>query len=169
MRAAVRVGLALGLFGALGGCRSLPTVGPVRAALTTAGYQVEALEPMMGRGGSHVGVRVASAMPQEGETGTVAGVAWTTIPFRFQHLDVTVDGPHGQQQETLTYAQLADRFGPRLPELDRRDYGRAVRTLTDQLLAGVALPAVLLGAGLGGFVLFSTWPSTRRRPGPGAA
>ena len=167
MRTAVRVGLALGLFGALGACRSLPSAGAARTALATAGYRVEAVQPAMGRGGSHVDVRVGSAAPAEGETGTVAGIAWTTIPFRFQHLDVTVDGPQGQQQEAFTYAQLADRFGPRLPELDRRDYVRAVDVLTDQLLAGVALPAVVFGAGVGGFVLLSTRRGRRgARPGP---
>ncbi|MDQ4098587.1 MAG: hypothetical protein M3144_12060 [Actinomycetota bacterium] len=152
------------LAGGLTACRSLPTTGPTRAALATAGYRVDGLEADVGSDGSHVRVRVTSATAQEGETGTVAGVVWTTMPFRFDELDVAVDGPRGPLTEAFTYAQLADRFGPRLPGLDRRDYRREVTTLTRQLLAGIALPAVAFMVGLGAFVLLGA-----RRPRPGAA
>ena len=152
--------LALVLAVVLPACRPLPTAGPTRAALGTAGYQVEAIAAQMGRGGAEVDVRVASNTNEEGETGTVAGIAWTTVPFRFHRLNVTVDQPHGPQQETFDEAQLADRFGPRLPGLDRRDYAHAVVALTDGLLAGVALPAVVVMGGIGWFVL----SSGRRRP-----
>ena len=154
--AVLLVGLAL----ALPTCRPLPTAGTTRAALATAGYQVEAISPHMGRGGAEVDVQVTSSTNEEGETGTVAGIAWTTVPFRFHRLNVTVDQPHGPQQETFTYAQLADRFGPRLPGLDRRDYGQDVGSLTTGLLAGVTLPALVLVAGLG----YSVLRSGRRSP-----
>ena len=157
---------AVALALALPGCRPLPTAGATRAALTTAGYQVEAIEPHMGRGGAELDVTVASTTSEEGETGTVAGVAWTTVPFRFRRLNVTVDQPHGPQRETFTYTELADRFGPRLPGLDRRDYGREVASLTNGLLAAVALPAIVVVAGLGALILWSARRTPRPRPGP---
>lgn len=152
------LGLALAL--ALPACRPLPNAGATRAALTTAGYQVGSVDSHMAPGGAEVDVDVTSATAEEEQAGTVAGIAWTTVPFRFERLNVTVEQPNGRQQATFTRAQLAHRFGPRLPGLDRRDYAREVATRTTELLAGVALPGVALMAGLGWFVLWSG----RRRP-----
>jgi hypothetical protein len=152
--------LALVVALALPACRPLPTTGSTRAALATAGYQVEAVSAQMGPDGSEVDVRVSSSTNEEGQTGTVAGIVWTTVPFRFHRLNVTVEQPQGPQQETFDEAQLSDRFGPRLPGLDRRDYGRDVAALTNGLLAGIALPALVVMGGLGWFVL----RSGRRRP-----
>lgn len=152
--------LALVVALALPACRPLPTTGSTRAALATAGYQVEAVSAQMGPDGSEVDVRVSSSTNEEAQTGTVAGIVWTTVPFRFHRLNVTVEQPQGPQQETFDEAQLSDRFGPRLPGLDRRDYGRDVAALTNGLLAGIALPALVVMGGLGWFVL----RSGRRRP-----
>jgi hypothetical protein len=170
VKGALRASLVLAAVAAFTGCRPLPTVGPTRAALATAGYRVDAVDPAVVAQGSRLNVRVTSATAEEGETGTVAGVVWTTVPFRFDHLSVTVDGPRGSLEERFTYAQLVDRFGTRLPELDRRDYGREVAALTRQLLAAIALPAVLLVLGLGAFLFFSGTRRPRRarrlRPRP---
>lgn len=160
MRAAFAATLALTL--TLSGCRPLPTAGATRTALETVGYQAVAVEPRTTSQGSRLDVRVSAPTAEEGEAGKVAGVVWTTVPFRFDRLDVTVDAPGGLRRETFTYAQLAERYGPRLEELDRRDYGEEVATLTRRLLAGIALPGLVLAGGIG----FSFRRAARSRPRP---
>ncbi len=159
------LGLSLAAVLALGttACRALPTTDATRVALQTVGYEVISLQPHLGPGGSRLDVQVAAPTGEADETGKVAGVVWTTAPFRFDHLDVTVEGRRGPLRKTFTYSELADRYGPRLEELDRRDYGREAGRLTSLLLAGVALPGVVLMGGFGVLVLSA---AQRRTPGP---
>jgi hypothetical protein len=135
--------LALAAVGlALTACSSYPSTGVTPEALRQVGFRPVHLTP-----GQTVRVRVGIPSLTQGDANEAAGVVWTTLPFRFNRLDVSVDAPGGGEQHTFTHAQLAARFGPRDPSLDRRTYSRGVLTAAADLLRREALPAVVVVLG----------------------
>jgi hypothetical protein len=137
---------ALGL--ALAGCSSYPSTGVTPEALGRIGFRPVKLTP-----GRTVRVHLGIASLTQGDANEAAGVVWTTLPFRFDRLDVTVDAPGGGEEHTFTHAQLTARFGPRDPSLDRRTYSRGILAAAADLLRREALPAVVVVLGAA-FVLF---------------
>lgn len=147
------VAMALAL--TLTGCNAYPT-----AALTTDALRQVGFNPVTVTSGRTVTVRVGTPTAEEGQTITAAGVVWTTLPFRFDRLDVTVSAPTGPAHQSFSRAQLEKLFAPRDPALDRRRYSRGAGAAAVDLLGREALPALVLVAGVA-FVLYAGRPRPR--------
>ena len=105
-----------------------------RRALERAGYRY--VDVTLRTGGGIGVARVEAAGPEAPPTDTAAQVAWTNLPVRFDQLVVAL----GDQTAAFSYEDLAGRFGPRDPSLDRRQIDEEV------VRSGVTL-MLLLSAG----------------------
>jgi hypothetical protein len=121
----------LGLLGLL-----VAAAGPARAggspagvaegALLQVGYSDPAVRLSRSAGEGmvrqHVTVEVGAfditRPPEPADAEQVAGVVWATLPSRIDTLEITVVSPAGSVLQAYDAAGLAERFGPRLPELD---------------------------------------------------
>ncbi len=112
MTGARRAFLLLALV-ALGGCERAQGVVDTKDALEGAGYR--AVEVSL-RTGAGIGVARVEAAEGGPAPERAAEVAWRTVPVRFDQLVVVV----GSRSESFGYGDLAARFGPRDPSLDRR-------------------------------------------------
>jgi predicted small secreted protein len=127
----------------LPGCRTIQDLRATGRALERAGYRDVAVSARSGGGVDVVTVHAAAAPGQDPDR--AAGVVWRTLAVRFDRLVVWVGtGP----ASSYAYDDLAVRFGPRDPALDRGQVGDAVGNRRAPLLATLALGALLAGAGL---------------------
>ena len=120
----------------LAGCGRAEGVADTRRALERAGYRD--VDVTLRTGGGIGVARVEAAAADAPPTDTAAQVAWTTLPVRFDQLVVAL----GDQTAAFSYEDLAGRFGPRDPSLDRRQIDEQV------VKSGLKLMLLLSGAAL---------------------
>ena len=138
MRIARRGLLALALL-ALAGCGRAEGLADTRRALEGAGYAEVDVNVRSGGGIDVVRVDAAGAEPDR-----AAQVVWTTLPVRFDQLVVSL----GREASNYGYEGLAERFGPRDPDLDRKQLSdQVVRDGLDLMLL-LTLGAVLSVGGV---------------------
>ena len=104
----------------LAGCGRAQGVADTRAALERAGYRD--VDVTLRTGGGIGVARVEAAAADAPPTEAAAQVTWTTLPVRFDQLVVAL----GDQTAAFSYEDLAGRFGPRDPSLDRRQIDEEV-------------------------------------------
>ena len=104
----------------LAGCGRVQGVAGTRRALERAGYRD--VDVTLRTGGGIGVARVEAAAADAPPTDTAAQVAWTNLPVRFDQLVVAL----GDQTAAFSYEDLAGRFGPRDPSLDRRQIDEEV-------------------------------------------
>ena len=121
------------------GCGRAEGVRDTRRALERAGYtQVDVTV----RSGGGIDVVSVDAVGPDAERATQ--IVWTTVPVRFDQLVVSV----GTFVSADSYEALVERFGPRNPDLDRRQISdQVVRDGLDLMLL-LTLGAVLSVAGV---------------------
>ena len=117
------------------GCGRAEGVADTRRALEDSGYRD--VEVILRTGGG-IGVARVEAAAGAPPAETAAGVAWTTLPVRFDQLVVAL----GDQTATFSYEDLAGRFGPRDSSLDGRQIDEEV------VRSGLKLMLLLSGAAL---------------------
>ena len=159
--------LALALLG-LAACGRAEGVADTRRALEGAGYTE--VDVGVRSGGGFDVVRVDA---QGGDPDRAAEVVWDTLPVRFDQLVVTLgpsgprSGSSGSGASSYGYQTLVERFGPRDPDLDRKQLSdQVVRDGLDLMLL-LALAALLSVGGVVtlGLLLLRT---ARRGPRPAA-
>ena len=140
--------LALALLG-LAGCSRAEGVSDTRRALEGAGFSE--VDVGVHSGG---GIDVVRVDARGGDPDRAAQVVWDTLPVRFDQLVVTL-GPSGPRSgnsgpgaSSYGYQTLVERFGPRDPDLDRKQLSdQVVRDGLDLMLL-LALGAVLSVGGV---------------------
>ena len=164
MRIARGAVLALALLG-LAGCGRAEGVADTRRALEGVGF----IEVDVGvRSGG--GIDVVRVDAQGGDPDRAAEVVWDTLPVRFDQLVVTL-GPSGPQSgnsgsgaTSYGYQSLTERFGPRDPDLDRKQLSdQVVRDGLDLMLL-LTLGALLSVGGVVALGLVLLRTARRRRP-----
>ena len=104
---------------AVAGCGRAAGVRDTRRALESAGYRNVDIDLRTVAG---LGVARVDADPGGPAVETAVGVAWRTLPVRFDQLIVTL----GDQVSTFGYEELAGRFGPRDSSLDGKQVDEQV-------------------------------------------
>ncbi|HEX2046744.1 MAG TPA: hypothetical protein VHF27_03210 [Acidimicrobiales bacterium] len=156
MRTARRGLLALALLG-LAGCGRAEGVSDTRRALEGAGFT--AVDVGVRSGGGIDVVRVDAA---GGDPARAAEVVWDTLPVRFDQLVVAL----GAGTSSYGYAALVERFGPRDPDLDRKQLSDQVVRDGLDLMLWLTLGALLSVGGVVALALLVVRTARRgRRPG----
>ncbi|HEX3621159.1 MAG TPA: hypothetical protein VHT97_02480 [Acidimicrobiales bacterium] len=141
-----RVLAALALCGVavgVGGCGRRSEFAATRRALDRAGYRSVAITVRSG-GGVVFATVTARSPGGAGVADTAAEIVWQTLDVRFDRVAIAV----APGVAVLGYDDLAARFGPRDPSLDRPAPAQTNGRVRSELLGVVVLGAVLAGAGL---------------------
>ena len=171
MRTARWAVLALALV-ALAGCGRAEGVSDTRRALEGVGFTEVDIGVRSGGG-----IDVVRVDALGGDPVLAAEVVWHTLPVRFDQLVVTLgpsgpqsgdsgpSGPPGSGATAYGYQSLAERFGPRDPDLDRKQLSdQVVRDGLDLMLL-LTLGALLSVGGVVALGLVVLRTARRRRPG----
>lgn len=139
-----RGALALGLLALLatGGCGASEDANNLATQLEYEGYnnlsvRMDKDQPA----GDIVVVRARGnvALSDEEAIDSLQSVIWSSLPRRFDVLDIRVGSIHNQS----SYQQLSQRFGPRNPALDQQRIGTDVSTVVIAVSLAVGLVAAL--------------------------
>lgn len=150
--------MACGLL--LTGCRNVGGVPATTAALEKAGYREVSISFRSGGGIDLVRVDGTADWP---ELQRAAAVVWATLPFRFDRLRMVVSAANQAGDATFSYEQMAGRFGPRPPGLDRRQVGDQVVVSGLKLVVLLSVVALLSVGLVLGLTLFALRNVRRRR------
>jgi len=163
-RRVLALGIAVVLLVLASGCSAVGTLTAfidLQKALQDEGYSHVRVNIDQATGGS--GLRIDANKPGdrslEAATTEIARLAWTTFPRRFETLRVKIGGDPSQ---TLSRADLEQRFGARRAELDRK----TLREGTNQIGVGVLVAlgvSLLLAVAVALLVLLLVRRSNRRK------
>ncbi len=163
----LRLGLLGLLLALLAGCGSLAAAGQLQGALGQDGFTNPSVNVSNTNGVDTVTVTASahSSLAGQEAVNRAAEITWTTFPRRFDRLEVTV----GSDQQSGSYQDLAQFFGPRNPQLDAQtiggDFGGTLIGVGVGILVVIIAVVVLV-------VLLVRRSSRRRRqagqPPPGA-
>jgi hypothetical protein len=138
-------------------CGRAEGVADTRRALEGAGFTEFDVGVRSGGGIDVVRVDAVGADPDR-----AAEVVWQTVPVRFDQLVVTLGG---DAASSYGYQALVERFGPRDPDLDRKQLSdRVVRDGLDLMLL-LTLGALLSVGGVVALGLLLLRTARRARPG----
>ncbi|MDQ2825825.1 MAG: hypothetical protein M3Y04_02475, partial [Actinomycetota bacterium] len=149
---------------ALAGCRNVRGVAEVRTALGQAGYGDVTVSFRSGGGIDLVRIDATAAQaPDDQRMQQGAAAVWSSLPFRFDRLRLSVTAPERAVDVTYSYEQLAGLFGPRPPGLDRRQVGDEVVVSGLKLVVLLSVGALLSVGLVLGLTLFALRNVRRRR------
>jgi len=151
---------------ALVGCGNVRGVDSVRSALAEAGYGDVAVSFRSGGGIDLVRIDASAvAAPDSRRLDQGAAAVWSSLPFRFDRLRLSVTAPDGAADATYGYEQLAQLLGPRPAGLDRRQVGDEVVVSGLKLVVLLSVGALLSVGLVLAVVLFALRNVRRRRRG----
>lgn len=154
---AIRGAALVLLLAVLAGCGRAEGLADTRRALEGAGYVEVDVDVRSGGG-----IDVARIDASGDDPDRVAAVVWETLPVRFDQLVVTL----GPEVSTYGYQSLAERFGARDPDLDRRQLSDQVVRDGLDLMLWLTLAAVLSVGGVVALALLVLRAGRRtRHPG----
>jgi len=136
VRRAPAVLLVLGLALAMGACGRAQGMSDTRDALAQAGFREVEVSFRTGGGIGVARIQAAAGGPTPEQA---AEVCWRMLPVRFDQLVVAL----GAGSESFGYGDLAARFGPRDPSLDRRQIDEEVVESGLELMIVLSVGALL--------------------------
>ncbi|MDQ6724847.1 MAG: hypothetical protein M3066_01525 [Actinomycetota bacterium] len=149
---------------ALGGCRNVHGAAEVSSALGQVGYGDVDVSFRSGGGIDLVRIdATTAAAPDDQRLRQAAAAVWSTLPFRFDRLRLSVTAPERVVDATYGYEQLTGLFGPRPAGLDRRQVGDEVVVSGLKLVVLLSVGALLSVALVLALTLFALRNVRRRR------